>query len=217
MLRRSVLRLLAFAAAALASGALAAKKVETERVVVDPPKDAAPPAANTAPLVNQQRPPAAVAANAPELGKGVEGLPPLVAKMRQRILDAAYSGDMGQLKLAMQTNETPPIFSVNEVRDPIDYLKTQSGDGEGREILAIMTDVLEAGWARVDIGKPQEMYVWPYFAAIPIDHLEPNQLVEVYKILTSSDFEEMKSGGKYTFYTLGIGPDGTWHYFKLND
>ena len=77
--------------------------------------------------------------------------------------------------------------------------------------------MLEAGWARINPGTPQEMFVWPAYAAMPLDHLEPGQVVELYKIVTSSDLEEMKSVGRYTFYTVGIGPDGTWHWFKLAD
>jgi len=199
-----------------------AKKVGTERIVVPPPQDgpqapgphdttpAAPPA--TATDADKKPPTTPI-----ETHKGLDGLPPAVVKMRQRLLDAAYSGDMQKLKVAAQTNETPPIFSVNEIGDPIAYLKSQSGDGQGLEILAILTDVLEARWVRLNPGTPQEMYVWPAFAALPLDKLDPGQTVELYKIVTSSDLEEMKSVGHYTFYTVGIGPDGTWHWFKPAD
>jgi hypothetical protein len=179
------------------------KKVGTERIVVDP-KPLPSPAESTAP-------------GAPEYHMGEEGLPPAVARMRKRLLDAAYSGDLQRLKLVMQSNEMPPSFSVNEIGDPVEYLKAQSGDGQGMELLAILTDVLEAPWTRVKPGTPQETYVWPAFVATSLDKLEPGQLVSLYKILTSSDVEEMKGAGKYTFYTVGIGPDGTWHWFKLAD
>lgn len=186
-------------AVATASGVAAAtKKVETERI--------------TAPTKSVD--PGVVKSGEPDVHKGEEGLPPLVAKTRRAILEAAYSGDLAQLKTVMQRNETPVSLSINEVGDPIDYLKSQSGDGEGLEILAILTDVLEAGWSKANAGTPQEMYVWPYFAARKIDKLTPDQLVELYKIVTSADYEEMKTAGKYIFYGVGIGPDGTWHYFK---
>lgn len=201
-----------------------AKKVGTERITVTPPSPAAPLPSDGGPPIPHGAPPAGTPATLPrptlppaEVHKGVEGLPPGVAKMRQRLLDAAYSGDLQRLKIVVQSNETPPIFSVNEVRDPIEYLKNQSGDGQGLELLAILTDLLESSWARVNAGKPQEMYVWPAYAALPLDKLEPGQLVELYKIVTSSDLEEMKSAGRYTFYTVGIGPDGTWHWFKPAD
>ncbi len=207
-----------------AEAASEAKKVGTERITVTPGQ-AAPEAPGAAPHAAT---PGAAPTTAPgaaakpplppvEVHKGIEGLPPQVVKMRQRLLDAAYSGDMQRLKVAAQTNETPPIFSINEIGDPIAYLKTQSGDGQGLEVLAILTDVLESDWTRLNPGTPQEMYVWPAFAAMPIDKLEPGQLVELYKIVTSSDLEEMKSVGRYTFYTVGIGPDGTWHWFKPAD
>lgn len=236
--RRSVLNLGAAAAllvAAPARGATAqeaegARKVGTERIVVTPPKSATPP---TAPLVvptgpepeqiEDRRPPPTPApasdpkAPLPEVHEGEEGLPAAVLRMRKRILDAAYSGDMQRLKIAIQSNEMPPVFSVNEIGDPIEFLEHQSGDGKGMEILAILTDILESNWVRLDVGKPQEMYVWPAWAAIPPDRLTAPQLVKVYKILTSSDFEEMKSVNHYTFYSVGIGPDGTWHWFKTDN
>lgn len=197
---------LAFVAPATAAPSDPPKKVGTERIVVDPKP--------VAPVV----PPAAAAtAGGPEIHAGDEGLPPPVARMRRRLLDAAYSGDLQRLKMVMQSNEMPPVFSINEIGDPIEYLKTQSGDGQGLELLAILTDVLEAPYARIKSGTPQETYLWPAHAALPLDKLEPAQLVEIYKIVTSSDFEEMKGAGKYTFYTVGIGPDGTWHWFKLAD
>ncbi len=205
-------------AAPAAQPASEPKKVGTERITINPvpavPEAPIPHGAGPAPVV----PPKPAAERVPvEIHRGIDGLPPGVVKMRQRLLDAAYSGDMQRLKVVAQSNETPPIFSINEIGDPIAYLKAQSGDGQGLEVLAILTDVLEAGWARINPGTPQEMFVWPAYAAMPLDHLEPGQVVELYKIVTSSDLEEMKSVGRYTFYTVGIGPDGTWHWFKLAD
>jgi hypothetical protein len=188
----------------LAAGPHAATVVETQPIIISPQK----PIEGTPPSVTPK---------APDLHRQNDELPVPVATMRKRILDAAYSGDMDQLKTIIQASPSPPSFSINEITDPIEYLKTQSGDGAGLEILAIMTDVLEEGWAHVDVGTPQEMYVWPYFAVLPMDKLTPQQLVDVYKIVTSGDFEEMKNSGTYSFYALGIGPDGTWHYFKPNN
>lgn len=194
-------------AAATADGP---KKVGTEQILLDvKPRTPAQPAA--------PKPDGPTASPGEEAHRGDEGLPPAVARMRKRLLDAAYSGELQRLKIVMQSNEMPPVLSINEIGDPLEFLKTQSGDGQGLELLAILTDVLEAPWIRSKPGTPQEMYVWPAFAAMPIDKLEPPQLVEIYKILTSSDFEEMKGAGKYTFYSVGIGPDGTWHWFKPSD
>ncbi len=195
------------------------KKVGTERIVVDPKPGAAeepihgPSGGPAAPA----RPAAKADGPRPEIHTSAEAPPPPVAAMRKRLLDAAYSGDLDRLGKVIQSNEMPPIFSIHEIGDPLDYLRSQSGDGKGLELLAILTDVLESGWARINPGTPQEMYVWPSFAALPLDDLPPNRLVELYKIVTSSDLEEMKNVGRYTFYNVGIGPDGTWHWFKLAD
>lgn len=170
----------------------AAKKVETQKIVVDAPGGI-------------------------EVHRGTEGLPAKVVTTRQKLLDAAYSGDLSELKKVMQQNELPPSVSVNDVGDAISFLKTQSGDGEGLEMLAILTDLLESGWTRVEAGKPTEMYVWPYFAEKPVEQLTAQEKVELFKIITSGDYEEMKSEGRYKFFTVGIGPDGTWHYFRLAD
>lgn len=214
----------ALASRVVAQDAGPAKKVGTERIVVTPPAPAAPatpaaPAPTPAPAgtVAPATVPAQPTGPLPEVHKGEADLPPAVAKMRKRLLDAAYSGDMQRLKMVIQSNEMPPVFSVNEIGDPIDFLEKQSGDGKGLEILAILTDVLESSWVHVNAGKPQDMYVWPSYAALPVDKLEPAQLVELYKIVTSSDFEEMKGSGRYTFYSVGIGPDGTWHWFRPAD
>jgi len=194
----------------------AATVVETQRITVDPnkPIEGKPPAIPALPTPDGAKP--AESATAPDIHRPGDPapLPAPVAAMRKQILDAAYSADMDRLKAVIQANPVPPVFSVNEIPDPIDFLKKQSGDGQGLEILALMTDVLEAGWAHVDAGKPSEMYIWPYYAVLPVNSLTPQQLVDVYKIVTSGDFEEMKNSGSYSFYALGIGPDGTWHYFK---
>ncbi|MDR3373628.1 MAG: hypothetical protein P4L98_07855 [Ancalomicrobiaceae bacterium] len=209
--RRTVLiALLAPAVAGPSLAVAATKKVETERIIVAPqPPIEGLPTGTDAKTAGDLK--------GPEIHKDLDSLPAKVSAMRKKILEAAYSGDMERLRAVIHENETPPIFSINEIVDPIDYLKGQSGDGAGLEILAILTDVLEAGWARVDPGGPNELYVWPYFATVPIDHLTDREMVELYKFVTSGDFEEMKSAGKYSFYTVGISADGAWHYFKLND
>lgn len=145
-------------------------------------------------------------------------LPDPVRAMRDKILEAAISGDTEKLKVVIQSNEMPPAFSFGEdAGDPIAAMKTQSNDGEGREVMAILAEVLEAGYVHVDKGTPQEMYVWPYFAQYPIDQLTPPQTIELFKIVTSFEYTEMKEFGAYNFYRVGIGPDGTWHFFVAGD
>jgi hypothetical protein len=144
-------------------------------------------------------------------------LPEPVRKMRDMILEAARSGDPDKLKVAIQSNEMPPAFSFADESDPIAAMKTESADGTGLETMAILTEILEAGYVHVDKGTPQEMYVWPYFAQYPLDALTPAQTVELYRIVTSFDLGQMKEFGAYNFYRVGISPDGVWHFFVAGD
>ncbi|PTW62196.1 hypothetical protein C8N35_101233 [Breoghania corrubedonensis] len=153
----------------------------------------------------------------PEIHYGATGLPKPVMRLREQILDAARTGDVERLRPVLESNEMPPTLSLSQINDPIDFLKQSSGDPNGRELLAILTEILEAGWVHVDVGTPQEMYIWPYFARYPVNKLTPPQEVELYRILTAADVEEMQDFGAYIFYRVGIGPDGTWHYFVAGD
>ncbi len=157
-------------------------------------------------------------AGLPEVFYGTSSLPEPVRKLREQLLEAARSGDIEKMRPLLEQQGTPPVVSLGEQQnDAIAFWKEQSGDGEGREILAILIDILEAGYLHVDKGTPQEMYLWPYFAQYPLDKLTPEQLVELFRIITGSDFKEMKEYGAYIFFRLGIGPDGTWHFFVAGD
>jgi hypothetical protein len=168
---------------------------------------------------------------------GTEGLPPVeydvsklpvpVQRLRDQLMDAARSGDIEKLRPVIEANpqigarlqSDPDDPEISEpITDPVEYLKSQSGDPDGHEILAILLEVLEAGYVHVDIGTPQEMYIWPYFVRYPLEGLSPQQSVELYKIITSGDFDQMRSeSGGYSFYRLGISPGGEWQYFETGD
>jgi len=107
--------------------------------------------------------------------------------------------------------------AFDEVDDPVSYLRDLSGDDEGQEILAILLEVLEAGYAQIDVGTDAEIYVWPYFANIRLDTLTPQQRVELFTLVTAGDYEDMKAFGAYNFFRLGISPDGVWQFFLAGD
>lgn len=175
-----------------------------------PADDQPPPGQQRAAPLGPDAPPL------PEIHYGEEGLPEAVKRTRRAILDAAATGDIEALRPVLEMNEVPPSLSTElAIGDPIDFLKSTSGDPDGREILAILADLLEAGWVLKDAGTPQEMYVWPYFAEIPIDRLTPPQMVGLYRILTAADVDEMRAYDAWLFFKIGIGPDGTWHYFLV--
>lgn len=144
-------------------------------------------------------------------------LPPPVAAMRDKIMEAARSGDPEALRPVIALSKPPPLFSALGDGDPIDVLKASSGDAEGREILAILLDVLDAGWVVKDEGTARARYVWPYFAEFPPEALSPRQLVETYRVMTAGDFEEMRAAGAYEFYRVEIAANGRWLLFMSGE
>lgn len=153
----------------------------------------------------------------PEVHYDLSTLPPPVAAMREKIIAAARSGDEAQMRAVIGLSNPAPVFSSTGEGDPIDILKTASGDSAGLEVLAILLDVLDAGWVVKGEGTPQVRYVWPYFAEFPPNALDRRQLVEVYRVLTAGDFEQMRSVGSYEFYRLEIGADGRWLMFMAGE
>jgi hypothetical protein len=153
----------------------------------------------------------------PTVEYDVSKLPEPVKQLREKLITAAATGEPEQLRPIIEGNGEPPQLSLNDIDDPITYLKSQSGDPEGREILAILIEVLDAGYVHVGVGTPDEMYVWPYFAEYPVDKLTPPQLVELFRLIYAGDYEDMKNEGAYLFYRVGITPQGRWKYFIAGD
>lgn len=156
------------------------------------------------------------AKTAPDIRYGPEGLPAPVLEMRDTILSAVRSGKIEELRIAVELNEMKPAVSDQPVSDPIAHWRQVSGDGEGREILAIVGEILDAGYVTLPLGRDLEnnrVYVWPYFAETALDRLTPAQEVELLRLVPAASLQEMKKSGRYTHYKLGIGADGTWHFF----
>jgi hypothetical protein len=185
-----------------------------------PSADEASPVTGTVTEKKQVGPATAEAqgsAPAPEPISDLSRLPAPVAQTRERILAAARSGDLGQLVAVMQAGRTMPIFSLNDDKDPIPFWKANYPDSDGLEVLSIAIEILEAGYVHVDQGTAEDMYVWPYFARMPLKALTPARRVELFKIITGSDYKDMLDFGAYNFYRLGIAPDGTWQFFVAGD
>jgi len=189
--------------------AWAQTRVRTETIR---PPAAAQPSASGGTVAAPDRP-----AGAPEIIGDLSRLPQPVALMRERILAAARSGELQKLVTVIQSNETMPIFSPSEEKNPIAYWKANYPDSDGVEALSILISILEAPFVHVERGTPQEMYLWPYFARMPLKSLTPGQKVELFRIVTGADYKDMLEFGAYSFYRLGIGPDGTWHFFVSGD
>ena len=143
-------------------------------------------------------------------------LPEPVRQMCEHILAAVHSGNIEELRLAIEWNELRPQFAAGSDEDPIAYFRAISADGEGLEILAILSRLLSAGFVAIPQGQDIEnnlVYVWPYFAEMDLKQLTPAQKVELLQLVPVQSFKRMMETGKYTGYRLSIGADGTWHEF----
>jgi hypothetical protein len=172
----------------------------------------------SAPRSNQADAPKPPASEPVEVLTDVSKIPKPVARMRELIVEAAASGDIERLRPLLGKGETATaIGDSQEETDPVAAVKGLSGDADGLEILAIMLDVLSTGFTVVDKGTPDEMYVWPYFAAKPLDSLTPPEKVDLMRLVTAGDVASMQEFGSYNFYRVGITPDGQWKFFIGGD
>ncbi|HEY6633185.1 MAG TPA: hypothetical protein VIZ90_17180 [Rhizobiaceae bacterium] len=154
----------------------------------------------------------------PEIIYNLDRLPEPVRRMRDLLVEAAKSGDIEKLRPLIGTDHDMVQLSFGEIEgDPIAFMKGLSGDPDGQEILAIMEEVLDAGFVHLEAGTPNDIYVWPYFFGVPLDKLDPRQKVELFKIVTAGDLEDMKQFGTYIFYRLGITPEGRWAFFVAGE
>lgn len=154
----------------------------------------------------------------PEVSYDLEALPFPTRRMHELILEATKSGDIEKLRTYIGTGDTSTMLSLGGFDgDPIDFLKQESGDENGHETLAILQDILESGYVHLDKGTDRELYVWPYFFAYPLEKLTAPQMVELFRIVTYGDFQDMKDFGGYIFYRAGITPSGRWTFFVAGD
>lgn len=166
------------------------------------------------------KPPPAASAPAEMAIKDPALLPAPVAEMREAILGAVRSGQIEDLRTAIEWNELPPALADTGVDDPITFLRQASADGEGREMLAIIGDLLSAGATRLPIGRDVEnadVYVWPYLAERPLDKLIPAEEVELLRLVPAATAAAMRTAKRWTWYRLVIGADGTWHSFMRHE
>jgi hypothetical protein len=139
-------------------------------------------------------------------------LPPRIAALRARMIEAAESGDIEKLRIPIEWNEVPPIFERGTKKgpgfDPLDVLKTRSFDGKGAEMLAILKSVMEAPFVIVKRG-PFESYVWPAFALVPPK--DPDAATRL-QMLRGQRFADLAANPPL-LHIVRIGADGTWHTF----
>ena len=137
--------------------------------------------------------------------------------MRDIILSAVSAGRIEELRQAYDLNELKPDLAAEPVADPVAYWKRISADGGGLEVLAVLGQILEAGYVVLPTGRDLEnnrLYVWPYFAEVPLATLTPAQEVELMRALGVGAAGELKAKGHYSSWRLAIGADGVWHSFR---
>ncbi|MCR9139108.1 MAG: hypothetical protein NXI27_24110 [Alphaproteobacteria bacterium] len=145
-------------------------------------------------------------------------LPKPVVRMRELIVEAAAKGNIEGLRPLLGVGNNRTELSIGGYEgDPIDFLKEISGDGQGHELLAILLDIFQTGYAHLDAGEPTELYLWPYFYSVPLDSLDDRQMVELFRVITAGDYEDMQAFGSYIFYRTAISPDGEWKFFVAGD
>lgn len=148
----------------------------------------------------------------------INAVPEPVRHMRQMLVEAAASGDMERLRPLLGTGAATTDVEVGDTAgDPINTLKELAGDPDGIEILSSMLNILATGFVHVSPGTPDEAYVWPYFAAKPLSALTPPEKVEMMRIVTSGDYADMVEFGTYSYYRIGISPDGKWKFFRSGE
>jgi hypothetical protein len=163
------------------------------------------------------------AANAPPLTPArvpTKPLPAPVEEMREALLAAAHSGRIEELRVPLDWNELKPDVAATAIDDPIAFWRKTSGDGEGREILAVLANILEMRPAELPLGKDLEnntVYVWPYLAEAKLDALTPAEQVDLLRLVSPDKAKAMREAKKWTWWRLSIGADGTWHSFRKQD
>jgi hypothetical protein len=146
----------------------------------------------------------------------VAALPERVRAMRALLRAAARSGDIDELRPVIERNETMPIFASGPARprtfaDAIDFLKARSFDGAGRETLALIEAILVQPYARVTRG-PVVTYVWPAFALAPPAAPSEETRAQMWRCVRFAAFAAAPDAAP-PIERIGIGADGTWHFF----
>lgn len=149
-------------------------------------------------------------------GQAPPPLPTPVAEMREAILVATRSGDIEDLRTVLDWNELKPHVGREATEDPIGHWKKISADGAGREILAILAEILECGYTALPLGSDIEnnlVFIWPGIAEADLSKLTPQQEVWLYRLVSPSEAKAMIEAKRWKWWRLAIGADGTWHTF----
>lgn len=153
----------------------------------------------------------------PAIQRDLSALPDAVRATRAAILEAARTGNVEEVRGVMEMNELMPMVSFGGASDPVRFWRETSDDKTGREYLAAMVEILQMPFVHLGKGTSNEIFVWPYLAQLDLEKLTPAQEVDLYRLVSPDETKTMRDFGGYIWYRLGIGPDGTWHFFVAGD
>lgn len=144
-------------------------------------------------------------------------LPLAVQEMREAIQTAARTGRLEELRTPIEMNELRPETGAPAGAEILEFWKTFSADGEGREIMAAMVTLLDMTPAVLPFGADIEnnrLFVWPGLATRPLSALTAAEEIELLQLVPAGGAAGMKKAGLYNGWRLTIGADGTWHSFR---
>ncbi len=153
----------------------------------------------------------------PEISSDISALPAPVQATRQKLIDAARSGDIAALKPIMDAQKYPPNVSYGAPDDALAYLRDVAEDDDGRQILGLMLDLFDQPYAFHPDSGGETYYIWPYLAEIDPNALTPEQTVDAYRLLNSEQIEELKQFGGWYYWRIFISETGEWSAFVAGD
>jgi hypothetical protein len=171
----------------------------------------------------------ALSAIGPAVGQGLEVpadgyvvsndvtlLPAKVRQKRAALLAIAGSGELASLGPLLDSDGT--VVSFGDPEDKIAYLRDNSRDPDGVQILALLAELLEAPYAAMKGGDGDAIYTWPYLAAFTdLTHLTPAQRVDAYKLVTPDELDEMVKLDAWYDWRVVINANGQLAAFVAGD
>lgn len=138
-------------------------------------------------------------------------LPLPVMELRDALLTAAKTGNLEEFKAATDVSSTKPDLGGDQNLDIQAALKAASGDADGREALAALSEVLELAPATLPLGRDLEnnlVYVWPYLSSKPLDTLSASEVIDLYRLVPAAKVIEMRHKRRWLWWQIEIAADG---------
>ncbi|MBE7733787.1 hypothetical protein [Devosia faecipullorum] len=153
----------------------------------------------------------------PEISRDISALPAPAQATRQALIEAARSGDIEALRPIIEAQDYPPNVSFGDPEDAVAYLRSESEDGEGRQILGLLLDLLDQPYAFHPDSSGETYYIWPYLAELDPNALTPEQEVDAYRLLDRAGLEDVRQFGGWYYWRLFISETGEWSAFVAGD